>query len=402
MIPCKISSSSFILPCCATILIGIVRIEEVTRLNPSRILFIISDTGGGHRSAANAIIATLRLRDPEIVCEALDLLRASGLPGLKSAPELYQFFSAGHMWLYNLLFGLFNSRWFMDAASRLLYWPAKKRIDTAVRSFSPDLVVVIHPLLVRPMCAYRDATNAKWRVITVVTDLVSIHASWFSPTADLYLLPTQEACELALSHGIEKAKTLLTGFPVHPRFLKPLPAAEAVRQKLSLDPMRFTVLFTSGGAGGGNVRHLIETLESRCPDLQLLIVTGRNENLRQRLSVRNNPPPHTHIFGFVDNMEELMAAADVVVGKAGPGTVMEAAACGKQLVLTGAVGRQEEGNLGFAERWALGVHLSDPVAITEHLCRISSLPDRLEPRPNQWKQLTGTGRIADILLQHIQ
>ena len=342
-------------------------------------------------------MAVIKDRYSDTVCEAVDLLRSSGLPGFRKAPELYQYFSAGHIWLYNLLFGWFDSRWMMDTFSRLMYGPAHRRIDSTLQAFRPDVVVVIHPLLVRPICTYRQMTGATWPVVTVVTDLVSIHASWFTPNADQYLVPTQEAFHLAAAHGVEEAKILKTGFPVHPRFLRPLPGKYELRHRLGLKPEQFTILLTSGGAGG-NIRQLAEAIESRCPDLQLLVVTGRNKAIKQAFDRRPVPALNTHVFGFVDNMEELMTAADIIVGKAGPGTIMEAATLSRKLILTGAVGRQEEGNLLFSERLGLGVHLADTESICNYLRQSSSHPDEVTVNMGSSKLLAGTEQIADIIL----
>lgn len=326
------------------------------------ILFIISDTGGGHRSAANAIIAGLLEAGADISCQVVDLLRASNLPGIRNAPELYGFFSAGHIWLHNFLFRLFDSMRVMNLVSQLLYRLARSRVHDLVRSWTPDLVVVIHPLAVRPMCAYRDETAAKWPVVTVVTDLVSVHASWICTAADLYLLPTLESVEVLTRLGVPANNIRLTGFPVHPKFLSPLPDRKTARQLLGLAPENFTVLVTSGGAGGGQIDVLVDELESACPDCTLLVVAGRNQRLQERLINRVPPKSRTHVFGFAENMELLMAACDAVVTKAGPGTIMEAASLGRPLILTGAVGLQEEGNIAFVVDAGLGVYCPEPSA----------------------------------------
>lgn len=325
-----------------------------------RILFIISDTGGGHRSAANAIAASLTSLDPEIRFEMVDLLRASRLPGIRNAPEIYAFFSAKSIWLYNLMYRLANFTGFMNLASKFLYQFARAHIHQTIEGFKPDLVVVIHPLAVRPMCDYRDETSAVWPIVTVVTDLVSIHASWASDRADHFLLPTPQAVSRLLQLGIAKNKLQLTGFPVHPRFLAPLPDKHTARQLLGLPLNRFTVLLTSGGAGGGQVSKLVEAFERYCPECSLLVVTGRNLRLCEKLT-RRIVPEYSRIYQFVDNMEVLMSACDVIVTKAGPGTIMETATLGKPLILTGAVGLQEEGNIGFVTEARLGLFCPDPV-----------------------------------------
>ena len=361
-----------------------------------KILFIISDTGGGHRSAANAIIAALSSSGQSIQCEMVDLLRASGLPGIQNSPELYAFFSSGHIWLHNLLFRLSNSSRFMDLASSLLYRFARSRIRKVIETFNPDLVVVIHPLAVRPMCSYRDETHANWPVITMVTDLVSVHASWISPRADLYLLPTSESLSIAERYGVPAENLRLVGFPIHPRFCRPQLDRAAVRRQLGLPVDRFIVLLTSGGAGGGSLETLISELERQCPQITILAVTGRNQPLLRKLTARTPLPQHTRVYGFVDNMEQLMIAADVVVTKAGPGTIMEAAALCRPLLLTGAVGLQEEGNINFVLNAGIGSHCPTHAAV----CRmVSRLADENPRRyPSQDFSFAGTPVIAEILL----
>ena len=361
-----------------------------------KILFIISDTGGGHRSAANAIIAALSASGQPVQCEMVDLLRASGLPGIQNAPELYAFFSSGHIWLHNLLFRLSNSSLFMDIASNLLYRFARRRIRKTIEKFTPDLVVVIHPLAVRPMCSYRDETQASWPVITMVTDLVSVHASWISPRADLYLLPTPESLEIAECYGVPAKKLRLVGFPLHPRFCHPQPDRSAVRRQLGLPIDRFIVLLTSGGAGGGPLETLIAELERQCPQITILAITGRNQTLLRKLTARNPLPEQTRVYGFVENMEQLMIAADVVVTKAGPGTIMEAASLSRPLLLTGAVGLQEEGNISFVLNAGIGGHCPSHAAV----CRmVSQLADGNPHQcPSKEVSFAGTPVIAEILL----
>lgn len=366
-----------------------------------RILFIISDTGGGHRSAANAIVAEL---GEAAECKILDLLRASGLPGIRNAPELYGFFSAGHIWLHNLLFRIFDNMSVMNFMSVMLYKIARSRIQEAVEEFAPDTVVVIHPLAVRPMCYYRDELKAQWQVVTVVTDLVSVHASWITPKADLYLLPTYEAVKVASQAGVDTAKLRLTGFPIHPRFLSPQPDKKSARELLAIDVDRFTVLITSGGAGGGRVEELVEELENECPECTLLVVTGRNTALQERLSNRLPPLGHTHIYGFVDNMDLLMAACDIVVTKAGPGTIMEAASFARRLIITGAVGLQESGNIDFVVENNLGAYCPKRGEAARESARLSGGDSNRLDRESvheqtQNEKFAGTRNIVKTLLE---
>ncbi|HWQ71680.1 MAG TPA: glycosyltransferase [Desulfitobacteriaceae bacterium] len=261
-------------------------------------------------------------------------------------------------------------------------------------------MLAVHPLVIGLLVASRKATRASWPIFTVITDLATIHASWATPGADLYLVPTEEAYSALVRHGIAASQIILTGFPVHPKFSRPpLPRLET-RRKLGIDPERFSVLLTGGGVGAGNMAEWIRELVKNCRDKQIMVVTGRNQALYNQLQALKSQFEHLYVFGFVDNMETLMAASDVIISKAGPGTIMEAVAMQRPLIITEAVGIQETGNIDFVVNNRLGHFCPSP----RQGCRIInnyavagdyaySADKRL---PNN-----GSARIADMIFQQL-
>ncbi|HET9223956.1 MAG TPA: glycosyltransferase, partial [Roseiflexaceae bacterium] len=145
-----------------------------------------------------------------------------------------------------------------------------------------------------------------------------------------------------------------TGFPVHPKFAAYSGTQRGARAALGIDPEPFTVLVTSGGVGGGNMRELVVALNLAYPQQQFLVITGRNTALREELEALDLGA-NVRIYGFVDNMEVMMAASDIIVTKAGPGTLMEALAMRRPVIVTQAVGMQERGNIDFVLNHELGV-----------------------------------------------
>lgn len=321
---------------------------------PIDVLFAISDTGGGHRSAAVAISAALeQLSAGSITWAIEDLLQATNVPGVRSAPGLYDQLSTRWLKLYNLSFQLTNSGSTVSFLSRVVYLIARQNLERLLAERQPRLVVVTHPLVHRLVCAARRRRRHAFRVVTVVTDLVTLHASWSYPGVDLALTPTDEAYRLMHKRGMKPSQLQRCGFPVHPKFAAENRDAVTVRRALGFDPDRFTILLTAGGVGSGRLGELVQTLEQQLPDKQLLVVTGKNRALYEDLQ-RGPRLPQTRLFGFVNNMEELMAASDVVVTKAGPGTLMEALVMRKPVIVTEAVGIQEHGNIDFVLNYELG------------------------------------------------
>lgn len=369
--------------------------------SPKKILFAISDTGGGHRSGAVAIIAALE-KNYDVQCTVTDLLRATDFPVLKKAPEIYDYCSKKHLWLNNLFFRKTNSVRRINALTRLVYFQSRRHVERELERIQPDAVIAVHPLVIRFLHMVRSICNANWSIITVITDLVTIHASWASPGADLYLVPTQEAVQALLSHGVPKEKIVYTGFPIHPKFVENAPNQEQARQALGIDPDKFTVLLTGGGVGAGNLSEWVSTFESECHDKQILVVTGNNKELYQTL-VANNKNPYLHVYGFVNNMEALMAASDVIVSKAGPGTIMEGIASDRPLIVTEAVGIQETGNIDYVRKYNLGYYCPIPLeaaTIINDLAQQSQNNTFSYSNDNVIKD--GVMRIADTIMEQLR
>jgi UDP-N-acetylglucosamine:LPS N-acetylglucosamine transferase len=167
-------------------------------------------------------------------------------------------------------------------------------------------------------------------------------------------VPTDEAFQIMYRRGMRPSQLQRTGFPVHPKFTTYSLDQLATRQALGVNPEKFTILVTAGGVGSGRLAELVLDLERFFPDKQLLVITGKNRHTYEELR-RRVRSPHSHIFGFVQNMEAMMAASDLVVTKAGPGTLMEALVMRKPVIVTEAVGMQEQGNIDFVLNYELGL-----------------------------------------------
>jgi UDP-N-acetylglucosamine:LPS N-acetylglucosamine transferase len=241
-----------------------------------------------------------------------------------------------------------------------------------------------------------------FRIVTVVTDLVSVHYSWIYAGVDLCLLPTDEAYELMRRRGMPTRLMARTGFPVHPKFANFTASQREARRDLNLRDDQFTILITSGGVGSGHLHYLVGALEQAFPHKQLLVVTGKNRAVYAELRNQRRSP-HTHIYGFVQNMEALMAASDVVVTKAGPGTLMEALVMRRPVIVTEAVGRQETGNIDYVVNHNLGFFcpttpriIAAIDSLTEHEQYRTTVTNLMDAVPSN-----GSAQIAHILIEQL-
>ncbi len=182
---------------------------------------------------------------------------------------------------------------------------------------------------------------------TVVTELMACHPTWFHARVDACFVPTEDVAAQALDAGLALRQIVMHGLPIRPAFAAPLPPRGALRKHLGLAPDGAVVLLVGGGEGMGALEDTAAALDARLPpDAHVIIVCGRNAALAEKLRAA---PWRLRVVvnGFVSNMEEWMGAADVVITKAGPGTIAEALIRGVPLMLNGAIPCQEEGNVPF-------------------------------------------------------
>lgn len=331
-----------------------------------RIVFLMSDTGGGHRAAADAIRAALDQRYPGAYTYALvDVYRRYTPFPFNRMPEIYPRWVryAAPTWGWSYAFANAHVR------DRLVMGAIKQMWDRGMRRLvadhPADVVVGVHSVLVRPaLWALNRMGSSRPPFVTVITDLVSTHAFWYDRDVDRCLAPTQAAYRRGQAFGLRPDQLRITGLPVHPGFVQGLMGKAEARRKLGWDARRPAVLLVGGGDGMGPVYAAARALNARRLDMQLAIIAGRNRTLRQRLeAVRWNQP--TTIYPFVTNMPEVMAAADLLVTKAGPATICEACIAGLPMVISGYVPGQEDGNVTYVVDNGAGVYAPTAPRVAE-------------------------------------
>ena len=348
------------------------------------LLFLLADTGGGHRSAARAVGEALEAAYPgrftPVLCDPLAGPGASRL--LRWITRCYGPLVRLAPWGWGAVYHACDSRWVMRLLQRTLLALADRPVADAVAAYSPAAIVSFHPLTGGAAARARRGQSRDVPVLTVVTDLVTWHAAWGLGRADRIVLPSAATRPRHLD-GAAAGRGVETGLPVTSGFWRgPLPAGEraAVRRSLGVSERCFLALVSGGGEGAGGLARRATAVLSSSEDIEVVAVCGRNLRLRRRLVRRAaRAGGRLTVLGFVDNMSDWMRCADVVIAKAGPGTIAEAACCGAPLLLTSHLPGQEKGNARLATqagaarpaprrrplRRELGALRRDPAALQE-------------------------------------
>ncbi|HET7815033.1 MAG TPA: glycosyltransferase [Candidatus Baltobacteraceae bacterium] len=322
-----------------------------------RALFLISDTGGGHRSAANAITAALdEIQDPSSFEHRIDDVAAHCSFPLTQLGWGYSTALRYAPPVYGALYYATNGRRRYKALVRFCEPLYRERLRDLFLNYRPDVIVSVHPLLNH--AALRARSDAKMEhipIVTVITDLGKVHESWLMPQADAVVVPAREVYERALSRGVQPSRLRMLGQPISPKFDDVVGSKEELRDQLGLPQGVFVTSLMAGGEGGGKLLPTTLALAKRKLPMHLVVVCGRNETLKAKLEemAPSLPTPMT-VMGFTNKIPELMKTSDLLVTKAGPGTLAEANAAQLPVVVYDYVPGQERGNVDFVRHNGIG------------------------------------------------
>ncbi len=370
-----------------------------------RALFLISDTGGGHRSAAEAVTAALdenhgpirfehRIDDVAAHCAfPLTQLGIAYSAALRFAPPLY-----------GALYHATNGRRRYKALVRFCEPLYRERLRNLFLLYKPDVIVSVHPLLNHAALRARaDAKMLRVPIVTVITDLGNVHESWLTPEADAIVVPAREVYERALARGVAPRRLRLLGHPIHPKFENVTESKAELRKRLQLPAKKTIALLMAGGEGGGKLLPTTLALAKSKLPLHLVVVTGRNAALKAKLEelAPTFLTPMT-ILGYSDDVPALMRAADLLVTKAGPGTLAEANKAQVPVVVYDYVPGQERGNIDFVRSNGIGVVELTTSDVVKSVNRIVQNKDRLIAMRARQKSIAPDGsarKIAELIAQ---
>lgn len=349
-----------------------------------RIVFLFSDTGGGHRSAAEAIIEAINLEYPgKVTCEMVDVFRKYSPSPLKFAPEIYPPLTrVPDIWAmsYRISDDKLRMRFFYRTV-----WPYVRRYVHRLIIENPcDLIVSVHPLVNSPVLRALGDCPIPYSI--VVTDLVSIHVAWFQDKADLIIVPTEPGYQRALLNGIQPDKLKLVGQPVAEKFCQPTGNVQQLREELDWPLDLPVILLVGGGDGMGPLEEVARAINSRKFKATLVVVTGRNRKLKETLeNLPWNMP--VFVYGFVREMPAFMRAADILVTKAGPGTISEAFIAELPMILYSRLPGQEVGNVDYVINEGAGVWAPDPEKVANTIKYWLDYPDQRQIVKQNCKRL---------------
>jgi processive 1,2-diacylglycerol beta-glucosyltransferase len=311
-----------------------------------RVLIATVTAGAGHVQAACALEEAWDELRPRDTIERLDVLDFtpklyrrvyidSYLKLVERAPDLW-----AHM------FKKTDDPEYLRKVKRMR--SALSQLTTAkfvarVKRFKSEVVFCAHYMPSEIVGALKEELGGPL-IANAVTDFEA-HALWMQPGVDVYFVAASETKARLVARGLPAESVIVTGIPISARFTAPMDTP-AIRKRLGVRDDLPVLLVLGGGFGMGPVARILEELNKVPIAMQVLVVCGRNEELRRELAAMDSRHP-TRVFGFVDNMQELMAVSHLVITKPGGLTTSEALALGKPIFILDPIPGQEAANSDF-------------------------------------------------------
>jgi processive 1,2-diacylglycerol beta-glucosyltransferase len=337
-----------------------------------RLLIATVTAGAGHLQAAAALEEAWRSLHPDEPVQRLDVLAFT--------PKLYRkAYALGYIKLvahapelWGLVFDRTDNPNLVRKLTRLRRGLAKRvapKFARQVCRFEPQAVVCTHfmPLeVLGQLKTQAQAQHKPWPVMVCVVTDFQAHALWLEPCVDLYCVAAEQTKARLVARGVPATQVVVTGIPVAPQFAA-RPDRSQARRRLGLRDDLPVLLVLGGGFGVGPMCAVLTEINKLDRLVQLVVACGRNEPLRRELALADWRQP-TRVLGFVNNMHELMAAADLVLTKPGGLTTAEALAVGRPLLIIQPIPGQELANSDFLLEHGAAVKAE----------RVDDLPYRLE------------------------
>jgi processive 1,2-diacylglycerol beta-glucosyltransferase len=373
---------------------------------PPRVLILSASVGAGHLRAAQAVELALRERRPDAVVQNVDVLEVTNrgfrqmygkayLDLVNKAPYVL-----GYIYDYLDAPAKKGKLRRSDRLRRAWQWLNLRKFSKFLRAEPWDLAINTHFLPAEIIAALRSDSKLDLPQVTVTTDFET-HRLWDNQPCERFFTATDEGALYLHSFGVPSESTRVTGIPIHPNFARTKDRGECL-ERHGLVGDRPIILQLAGGFGVGPIAKMFEHLLRVRQPLEVVAVAGRNEKVRKQVAEVAVPERHrVKVLGFTDQIDELMAVADLVVSKPGGLTTSEALARGVGMVIVNPIPGQESRNSDYLLERGAAIKVNN-LATLPHKIEAALEPARLAELKANSRKLGRPNAAFDIVDQAME
>lgn len=365
-----------------------------------RVLLMYISNNSGHHRAALALEKALKILATDIEVMTIDSLNYTNpllekvihrtyMGVIKNRPEVWEY-------LYD------NPKVFRNFCKlrELIHRFNSGKLKVLLDDFKPDAIACTQAFPCGMVADYKSSFGLDTPLIGVLTDCYP-HSYWLFDSVDYYIVNSEAATAKLMEHGIPREKIKILGIPIDPKFSEKADI-EKITVKIGLETGLPVVLIMGGGQGLGPIPEIVSYLNRISVNIQMLIVTGSNKNLLNWVERKKQGfKMRTFIYGYVYNIDELMAVSTLVITKPGGLTISEAVSKNLPIIIINPIPGQEAKNTEYLLKEGVAVKADstlDVAILTEALLSHRSKLEHMRQNARKIAKPNSAVDIARLIL----
>ena len=286
-----------------------------------------------------------------------------------------------------------------NSPMRAFHSVLSRKLYAYIEEYGPTAIVCTHPLPAMIVDILKQKEKISVPVYCIQTDFVFL-PYWEEGRHIDYIVTATELLNLqAFKKGYKRSQILPFGIPINPKFAKH-ESKQKTRKALGLEPGAFTALLMGGGAGYGNMFETLQKIDDLNIDCQIIVVCGRNQRAKSKIDAYKSKK-RVLCYGFTDNIDQLMDAADCIITKPGGLSTSEALAKNLPIIIVNPIPGQEERNAEFLLNNGVAMKVTKTCPLDDVIFQFFFFPEKIENMKkniNLLKRPNSTRDICEFIL----
>lgn len=349
----------------------------------------------GHHNATIAIEKALRALEPQAEISNINAFNYTNPIAEKIVNSIYMGIIKVAPGIWDYLYDNPKVVKRLEKAKQNVHKKNTPKLKRLFERLKPDVVVCTQAFPCGMVAFYKKKYGLNLPLIAVLTDYVP-HSYWVYDDVDYYITPSEDVSQRLINKGVPAEKVKSLGIPFDPKFNEHL-NRNSVFHKHRLSPDIPTLLIMGGGQGLGPIKTIVRSLEKVDKDIQEIVVTGTNKKLYNSLRRKvKNYKKKIIVFGYAQNINELMHISDLVISKPGGVTTSEVLAKGKPMIIVKPLPGQEANNTAYLTQKGAAIKLEEAREINLIVEELLNSPSRLNQLRDCVKQISRPNSSMDI------
>lgn len=343
---------------------------------PKRIILMYISEVSGHHSATLAIEKALKMLQPDVEVLNINAFNYTNPISEKIVNRLYMGVLKRTPQIWDYLYDNPTVVKKLEKIKDNIHKFNSPKLQTLFDKFRPDALVCTQAFPCGMCADYKKTYNSDIPLVAVLTDYVP-HSYWVYDTVDYYITPSEDITLRLIKKGVGPDKIKSLGIPFDPKFNEPLDKYK-VAQKFKINPDLLTILIMGGGQGLGPIKTIVKSLEKVKKEVQEIVVTGTNKKLYNSLKRKiKKYKKKILLFGYVNNINELMSISGIIITKPGGVTCAEVLAKHLPMIIVKPIPGQEANNTSYLTEKGAAIKIDDPADINLAIEDLLKDPDKL-------------------------